>query len=41
MGNHIQPGGSFFILVIAGTWMIATTGTRWATGPVEEDSVQN
>ncbi|WP_301489588.1 hypothetical protein [Corynebacterium sp.] len=41
MGNHIQPGGSFFILVIAGTWMIATTWTRWATGPVEEDPVQN
>lgn len=37
MGNHIQPGGSFFILVIAGTWMIATTGTRWAIGPVEEE----
>lgn len=41
MGNHIQPGGSFFILVIAGTRMIATTGTRWAIGPVEEEPVQN
>ncbi|WP_075722282.1 hypothetical protein [Corynebacterium stationis] len=26
-----------FILVIAGTWMIATTGTCWAIGPVEEE----
>jgi len=30
-------GGSFFILVIAGTWMIATTGARWAIGPIGED----
>ena len=41
MGNHIQPGGSFFILVIAGTWTIATTGTRWAIGSGEEEPVQN
>lgn len=25
------------ILAIAGTWMIATTGARWAIGPIEED----
>jgi len=41
VGNHIQPGGSFFILVIAGTWTIATTWTRWAIGSVEEEPVQN
>lgn len=30
-------GGSFFILGIAGTWMIATTGARWAIGLIGED----